>query len=70
LKAKKNKLWSKISLRYKFKSIIRKIVAEQRKDPKYINSRFKIFKYVDRLYEGRMARMVNLKKIMARKLVE
>jgi hypothetical protein len=45
-------------------------VAEQRKDSEYINSRFKIFKYVDGLYEGRMARMVNLKKIMARKLVE
>lgn len=46
------------------------MLKRKTKDPNFITKKFKIFKYMDILQEQRMARMVNLKKIMARQMVE
>lgn len=65
-KLRKNKNWKKVSTHIKFRNVIRLIVRKQRKDPNFLLKKFKVFKIVDQLYEGRMARVINLKKILAR----
>lgn len=54
----------------KFKAFIRLVLKHHKKDNKFLEKTYPIFKYVDKLHEARMARMINLKKIMARQVVE
>jgi len=46
------------------------VIKKKRDDPDFLMNNFEIFASVDKLQEARMARMINLKKIMARQMVE
>jgi len=69
-KLKQNKNWSKISSQIKFKNVIRKVISLSKENPEFLLQMFVIFKHIDRLHEARIVRMTNLKKVMARQIVE
>jgi len=46
------------------------VIKKKNEDPDFLENNFDIFNYVDKLQEARLARMINLKKIMARQMVE
>lgn len=64
------KEWSKIANQIKFKNFIRTFLKKIRAEPTFLQKKFKIFSFVDKLHKARMARMVAVKKIMARQMVE
>jgi len=64
------KVWNKIANQIKFKNFIRLIIKRARKDEDFLSRKFKIFKYIDKLHDARMERMIAVKKIMARQMVE
>lgn len=60
------KEWNKIANQIKFKNFIRHLMKKVKADPDYIQKKFKIFSHIDKLFKGRTARMMAVKKIMAR----
>ena len=65
-KLRQNKHWAKVSVQMKFKNVIRVIISKTKKEPDFVMNKFRIFRHLDNLFEGRMTRMINLKKTMAR----
>ena len=54
----------------KVQSFIRMIIKRKKKDPDFLMKKFKIFKVIDTLYDARIERMMEVKKLMARQMVE
>jgi hypothetical protein len=50
--------------------VIRKVIKLGKENPQFLLQMFVIFKHIDNLHEARILRMTNLKKVMARQIVE